>query len=157
MNEWVFFACVIALIGAGVLLMVDHRSRQREALRVERMRNSALYWQLKPLVEFSRRHDIDTIRVERDLIAFFSVCPPGKVGEFVPTQFGYAPLSAHKTLALAQLLAEDLPQLQSSAKYRFHRYSVIRPNGTKDNAYQYTIRSSYKTALVYERKHVRLW
>lgn len=157
MNVWVFFACVIALAGAGILLIVDHRSRQRETLRVERMRNSALYWQLKPLVEFASRHDIDSIRVERDLIAFFSVCPPGKMGEFVPSQFGYAPLSSHKTLALAQLLSEDLPQLQSSAKYRFRRYSVIRPNGTKDNAYRYTIRSGYKTALVYERKHVRLW
>lgn len=157
MNGWVFFACAIALVGAIILLVIDRRSRQREALRVERMRNSALYWQIKPLVEFAGRHDIDYIRIERDLIAFFSVCPPGKMGEFVPSHFGYAPLSAHKTLALAQLLSEDLPQLQSSAKYRFRRYSVIRPNGVKDNAYQYTIRSGYKTALVYERKHVRLW
>lgn len=157
MNGWVLFACTLALMGACILFVADQRTRQKEALRMERMKNSALYWQLVPMVEFAKRHDIDCIRVERDLIAFFSVCPPGKMGEFIPSQYGYAPLSEGKTLALAQLLSEELPQLQSAAKYRFRRYQVMRPNGMRDSAYQYTIRSSYKTSLMYERKRVNLW
>lgn len=157
MNGWVFFACAIALIGACILLMADHRSRQKEALRVERMKHSAMYWQMVPMIEFARRHDIDCIRVERDRVSFFSVCPPGKMGEFIPTSFGYAPMNEHKTLALAQLLSEEFPQLQSASKYHFRRYRVMRPNGIWDKAYQYTIRSNYKTALMYERKRVKLW
>ncbi len=157
MQVWVLFACACLLLGAATLLIMDRRTRQREALWMERMRHSNLYWQIVPLVDFARRHDIDSVRIERDHISFFSVCPPGKMGEFIPSQMGFTPLNAHNTLALAQLLAEEMPLLQSDSKYRFRRYRVMRPNGVWDMAYEYTIRSSYKTALMYERKRVKLW
>lgn len=157
MNGWVLFACAAVLLGASILLILDRRSRQFEALRVERMKHSTMYWELLPMIDFAKRHDIDSIRIERDHIAFFSVCPPGKMGEFIPSQMGYAPLSEKKTLALAQLMADEMPLLQSSSRYRFRRYRVMRPNGIWDNAYEYTIRSSFKTALMYERKRVKLW
>ena len=79
------------------------------------------------------------------------------MGEFIPTANGYLPMSEKKTLALAQLMADEMPVLQSSSRYRFRRYRVMRPNGKWDDAYQYTIRSTYKTALMYERKRVNLW
>ncbi len=157
MNGWVLFACAALLIGASILLIIDRRTRQYEALRVERMRHSEMYDSLFPLIDFARRHDIDSIRIERDHVSFFSVCPPGKMGEFVPSRMGYVPMNEQKTLALAQLMAEEMPVLASSARYRFRRYRVMRPNGVVDNAYEYTIRSSFKTALMYERKRVKLW
>lgn len=157
MNGWVLFACAALLFGACILLIIDRRTRQHEALRVERMKRSALYWELMPMIDFARRHDIDSIRIERNHIAFFSVCPPGKMGEFIPTEMGFAPLSENRTLALAQLMADEMPLLQAASKYRFRRYRVMRPNGIWDNAYEYAIRSGYKTALMYERKRVNLW
>lgn len=157
MNGWVLFACASVLFGASILLILDYRSRQRDALRMERMKHSEMFWQLLPMIDFAKRHDIDSIRIERNHISFFSVCPPGKMGEFIPTDYGHPPMSERKTLALAQLLADEMPVLQSSSRYRFRRYRVMRPNGIWDKAYEYTIRSSYKTALMYERKRVKLW
>ena len=157
MNGWVLFACAAVLFGASILLILDRRSRQRDALRMERMKHSEMYWQLLPMIRFAKGHDIDSIRIERNHISFFRVCPPGLMGEFIPTDNGHRPMSEKKTLALAQLMADEMPVLQSSSRYRFRRYRVMRPNGNWDNAYEYTIRSSYKTALMYERKRVNLW
>lgn len=156
MNGWALLVCAAGLIAAFILLLVDERRRQHELMHMERMRGSMLYYDLYPLVAFARKRDIDRVRVERGRIIFYGVCPPGRMGEFVLSQRGYRPLSAQRIRALAQVLAEDIPILQAGACYTLRRYPVLRPNGQKDYGYQFVIRSQYKTALIYERRRVRL-
>jgi hypothetical protein len=100
----------------------------------------------------ARRHNIDHVIIERTRVVFFSVCPPGELGAFVMSEWGHRPLNPRRTMALAQAIADDLPILQENRCYKLQRYKVMRPNGQKDDAYQFMIRSSYKTELMYARE-----
>ncbi len=151
MGGWTRFFCAAA-VGMLAILWTDHIRRQHERMDVERMRGSMLYYEIYPLVVEARRHNIDHVIIERTRIVFFSVCPPGEIGAFVMSEWGHRPLNPRRTLALAQVIADDLPILQESRCYRLKRYKGPRPNGQKDDAYQFMIRSSYKTGLMYARE-----
>lgn len=155
MSGWTLFACA-AVLGALGLLFADHIRHQHEKTYKERMRRSMLYYEIYALVAEARRHDIDRVQVERSRVVFYGVCPPGKIGEYVLAEHGHRPLNNQRTLALMQALADDVPLLQENRYYRLQRYTVMRPNGQKDHAYQFTIRSGYKTAIMYERQRVWL-
>lgn len=156
MENWALFLCGALLVSAFVLLIVDERRRQHDLLRMERMRTSALYYDLFPMVQYAREHDIDRLRVERNRVIFYGVRPAGRMCEFILEDWDYRPLDRERTRALAMLLAEDVPILQSRACYQLRRYKVTRPNGIRDDGYLYTIRSDYKTSLIYARSRVRL-
>jgi hypothetical protein len=151
MSGWTLFFCAAAL-GMLLVLWVDHSRRQHERIDKERMRGSMLYYEIYPLVLEARKHEIDHVLIERTRIAFFAVCPPGEIGAFVLSEWGHRPLNSRRTLALAQVIADDLPVLQEPRCYRLKRYRVTRPNGQKDDAYQFIIRSGYKTELMYARQ-----
>ena len=145
-------ACAVWLYGS------DRRRRQHEQLDKQRMRESMLYYEIYPLVVEARKHQIDRVIIERSRVVFYAVCPPGLLGEYVLTDRGHRPLNELRTWALAQVIAEDVPILQESGCYRLKRYRVTRPNGRKDDAYQFIIRTRYKTELMYARqRHPRLY
>lgn len=151
MSGWTLFFCAAA-VGMLLILWGDRVRRQHEQVDKERMRGSMLYYEIYPLVVEARKHDIDHVQIERTRIVFFSVCPPGEIGAFVLSEWGHRPLNPRRTLALAQVIADDLPILQESQCYRLKRYRVMRPNGKKDDAYQFIIRSRYKTEIMYARQ-----
>lgn len=151
MSGWTLFFCAAAL-GMVVILWMDHVRRQHELMDKTRMRGSMLYYEIYPLVVEARRHNIDHVIIERTRVVFFSVCPPGELGAFVMSEWGHRPLNPRRTMALAQAIADDLPILQENRCYKLQRYKVTRPSGQKDDAYQFIIRSSYKTELMYARE-----
>ena len=153
MSGWTLFFCAAAL-GMLILLWIDHVRRQHERIDRERMRGSMLYYEIYPLVMEARKHEIDHVLIERTRIAFYAVCPPGEIGSFVLAEWGHRPLNPRRTLALAQVIADDVPVLQESRCYRLQRYQVMRPNGQKDQAYRFIIRSAYKTELMYARQRM---
>lgn len=157
MSGWALFLCVLGVVLAIALLVWDHRRRQHERLRMERLRLGPLYGELYPIVADVRRHDLDRVQVERNRVIFYGVCPPGRIGEFVLADHHFPPMSKACTRTLTMLLAEDIPALQEDAHYRLKRYRVERPNGIRDDAYLYIIRSYYKTALMRQREHVQLY
>lgn len=157
MYERALFLCALGLVLSLVLLIYEHRASQHERLRIERLRMGSLYGAIYPLVMEMRRHELDRVRVERDRVVFYSVCPPGKVGEFVMEDHHFPPMTRNCTRALALLLSEDIPVLQEDANYRLKRYRVERPNGIRDDAYLYIVTNYYKAALIYKRAHVELW
>ena len=127
MSGWTLFFSVFGLILAFALLIADAKRRQHELLQMERMRNSALYYDLYPMVLFARKHEIDRVQVERNRIIFYGVYPPGSMGEFVLSQRGYRPLNEKRIRALVLVLAEDIPILRSNSHYHLQRYPMIRP------------------------------
>lgn len=151
MDGWTLFFA-LALAAAGCALLVDYHKRKYEEVYAERMRRSMLYYEIHSLVSEAKSHEIDRVQVERNRIVFYAVYPPGKIGEYVLTDHGHRPLNPERTLALVQALMEDLPILQENRYYRLQRYPVIRPNGKKDYGYRFTIRSGYKTKLMYARQ-----
>ena len=157
MGGWTLFLCGAAFRAAVILLVWDERRRQHELLRMERMRASALYYQLYPQVVFARKHQLDRVQIERSRVTFYAICPPGRICDFVMAEHGFRPLSPQRVKALAQVIADDIPELQVNAHYKLRRYRLTRPNGQKGDAYLFTIRSRYKTQLMYARQHVRLY
>ena len=156
MNGWAMALVVCCVLGAVALLGWDHTRRAHQLLAMQRMRNSQLYADLYQLIKVCQQYDLDEVRIERDRITFFGMFPPGCIGVFNLAVGGYRYLNARRVEALTQVLALDLPQLQSDRHYRLRRYKVMRPNGMLDNAYVYTARSAYKARVVYARKHVLL-
>ena len=73
-------------------------------------------------------------------------------GRFDLTVGGYRYLNDRQVLALSQVLAMDLPVLQSDWNYRLRRIRVTRPNGMQDDAYIYSARSPYKARLLAARR-----
>ena len=151
MSGWTLFLCAAAL-GMLLILWYDRSRRQHEEMDKERMRRSMLYYEVYPLVLEARKYNIDRVQVERTRVVFFSVCPPGEIGSYVFSEWGHRPLNPRRTWALAQVIADDLPVLQETQCYRLRRYKVMRPTGQKDDAYQFIVRSGYKTELMYARE-----
>ncbi len=151
MGGWPLFFGV-ALAAAVIALLVDSNRRRHEEMYAQRMRRSALYYEIYSLVSEARKHEIDRVQIERSRIVFYAVYPPGKIGEYVMFDHGHRMLNAQRTLALVQSVMEDLPVLQDTRCYRLQRYTVTRPNGKKDYGYQFIIRSHYKTRLMYARE-----
>ena len=151
MKDWTLFFGVILGI-ALIVLLVDRRKRLHEAMYAKRMRGSALYYEISSLITQARMYELDRVRIERSRIEFYSVYPPGKIGAYVLADHGHRPLNAQRTLALVHALMQDVPVLQESRCYRLKRYTVTRPNGIKDYGYQFTIRSQYKTRIMYAQE-----
>ncbi len=151
MSGWTLFFCAAA-IGMLSAVWIDHNRREHELMDKKRMRGSMLYYEVYPLVVEARKHEIDHVLIERTRVVFFAVCPPGEIGAYVLSAWGHRPLNPRRTWALAQVIADDLPVLQESQCYRLRRYKVMRPTGQKDDAYQFVIRSGYKTEIMYARE-----
>lgn len=156
MNGWVIALVVCCVLSAAALLIWEHTRRAHQLLAMQRMRNSQMYADLYELIKVCQGYDLDEVRIERDRVTFFGMFPPGCIGVFSLTVGGYRYMNARRVQALTQVLAVDLPQLQSDRHYRLRRYKVMRPNGMLDNAYVYTARSTYKAKVLYARRHVAL-
>ncbi len=109
------------------------------------------------MVHRAARVDIDQVRIESGRISITTVYPPGTLGMFEVESEGFRSLTATDTRVLAELMAEELAPLSDLGRYRLRRYTVLRPDGRREKAYVYTIRSGYKDVLVQARqKRARL-
>ena len=154
MNGILFAGMVLCFTASVALLLWERIRRAHQELAMKRMRESAMYADLYDLILYCRRYDVDEIRIERDRISFFSMIPPGCLGVFHLSVGGYRYMNARKVRALTEVLALDLPQLQSSSQYRLRRYKVMRPNGHMDDAYVYTARRAYKAKVLAKRRNL---
>ena len=139
---------VVGLLAAICLILYDARRRQHEALEMKRMRMSALYADLYGIIESAREHAVDEVRVEHNRLLLTAVFPSGKLAEYVFSANNHRYLSATRTRALMHALTQDIPGLQKPDQYKMTRYYTRRPNGQRDEAYLFTIRSDYKTRLI---------
>ena len=155
MRYLAFAASVIAFVAAIYLLLYCRRERQKELLRMEALRDSRLYKDLFPLIQEASSRDLDQVRVERSRVTVTLVYPPGTLGVFDLHQYGHFQLSRTRTRVLAEVIAEDLDILQETSKYSFARRRVIRANGSVDYSYVFTIRSSYKDAVIAAHERFR--
>lgn len=146
---------VLGLLAAVCLIVYDIRRKQHELLQMTRMRGSMLYADLYESVKSAREHAIEQVRIEHNRVVFTKVFPTGTISEYVFSANNHRYLSAVRTRALMQVLTQDIPQLQKSDQYKMSRYSTVRPNGRRDDAYLFTIRSDYKYHLLREQSFIR--
>lgn len=146
---------VLGLLAAACLILCDIRRRQHELLQMTRMRGSMLYADLYDSVKYARGHAIEQVRIEHNRVVFTNVFPSGTISEYVFSANNHRYLSAVRTRALMHVLTQDIPQLQKSDQYKMSRYATVRPNGRRDDAYLFTIRSDYKYYLLREQSFIR--
>ena len=138
----------IGLIVAAVcLIRIDRRETALMHLRLKKMRGHDLYHELSIKLRQAAKHCIESIEVNQEQVRVKYFYP--EIGEirFDFARRGFKRLSIEQAQALTLLIETEHPMLKEHTKYRFHRYTVIRPNGTKTYKYFYTIRNDYKTAL----------
>lgn len=139
-----FIVCAVL----GVALLLKEVSRvQKERLMMTKLRNSHFYARLYPTVRAARRQTLDQVRVERSSVKFISLIPTGRLSEYAFANDSFRILSGHRTRALAEVLGEDIPVLNSH-RYSLHRYLIVRPNGSKEYGYVYTLRALYKAQVL---------
>ena len=148
MPIWAYIVLSAALIAAFSLLMAYRRERQKELYRMDNLRNSRLYRDLQPLLQQAATRDLDQVRVERERITITRVYPAGTLWVFDLRKAGHHKMSRVRTRVMAEVIAEDLVILQDRSKYSLTRYRVIRPNGSVDHSYLYTIRTRYKDSIM---------
>ena len=95
-----------------------------------------------------RRIDLDQVRIERERITITRVYPAGTLWVFDLRKAGHHKMSRVRTRVMAEVIAEDLEILQDRRKYTLTRYRVMRPNGSVDYSYLYTIRVGYKDSIM---------
>lgn len=137
---------------SALLILREISLVQRERLMMTKLRNSNFYAKMYPMVRRARRCELDQVRIERGRVIFFSLFPAGKLCEYTLSNEGFRILSGYRTRALAEVLGEDIPVLNSH-RYSLRRYIIIRPNGQKEYGYVYTLRALYKAQMIYGRSH----
>lgn len=148
MQSLAYIGLFALLVAALWMLTVYRRERQKELYRMDALRASRLYKDIQPLIQRASVRDLDQVRVERDRITITLVHPAGTLGVYELRQAGHYQMSRIRTRVMAEVLAEDLMILQDRRKYSLTRYRVIRPNGSVDHAYLYTIRTPYKDKIM---------
>ncbi len=148
MDTLVLAVCALCVIAAVLLIWFDHKRTSVQILAMRKMRGSPLYAEIYHcVVEKVKDIDIEEIRVERDRVVVIGVYPRMKAAEFDLTGRGHRFLNNEKVLALANVLALDLPRLQSVKDYEFSRIQLERPNGDRDYSYLYVMRSAAKKKI----------
>lgn len=148
MQTLAYFALFAAMVVSLSLLAAHRRERQKEYYRMDALRGSRLYREIKPLIQKASCRDLDQVRIERDRITFTLVYPAGTLGVFELRQAGHHVMSRIRTRVITEVISEDLMILQDPRKYTLRRYRVLRPNGTADYGYVFTIRTRYKDAVM---------
>ena len=155
MNTPVLVVCALCVIAAIVILYLDHRRTAEQILAMRKMRGSPLYTQIyHRVVENVRDKDIEEIRVERDRVVVIGVYPRVKLAEYDLESNGHRFLNNEKVLALANVLALDIEQLQNVKDYEFTRITLERPNGGMDYSYLYIIRSAAKKRITEAHRRI---
>lgn len=145
---WVFVACAAAVVIAIGLWVAVARRRQKELLRVRRMKGSNFYRELFPYVRYVRRHAIDQILVERDQIIFKGMKPPEVLCRFSLSDRHMRFMNNEKLWTMVQLLSDEIPDLRDPKRYRLRSYKVVRANGETDKAWEYVARAGYKSYVL---------
>ena len=140
--------CVLCVIAALVLMILEKRHSSKQLLAMHKMRGSRMYADIyHQVVEKAKDADIEELRVERDRVVAIGVWPRTRIAEFDLNENGYPMLRGDRVLALANVLALDIPSLQSVRDYEFDRIRLERPSGDKDYAYLFVIRSAAKKRI----------
>ncbi len=148
MNTLVTAACILCILAAAVLMYIDHRRSSKLILAMRKMRGSPMYAEIyHHVVEKVRDTDIEEVRIERDRVIVIGVYPRVKEAEYDLAAAGYRYMNNERVRALANVLALDLPALQSVKDYEFTRILLERPNGEKDHSYLFIIRSAAKKRI----------
>ncbi len=139
--------CVAVIIGSVWLIVRDRRQLQLLRLRARKLRSTAMFAELQPMLTRMRRLPIERLRVDKTGVTVRFVYPHGAEIRFRMAEHGYPELTEEKQEALLLLIEETLPRLCRRELYALGRRTIRQINGTREHYHQFTIRNDYKIKL----------
>ena len=150
MNGWLFLLALLVLAALAVMLLRVRRIHSRQALLAQRIRHSETFVCVKPLLERCHTLKVESIVFRPDAVIVKLFALPGKTLKCVFEEHGLDEVGPEPLLALAQVAAEELPELGENRKYFFKAYREDR-GGENLHWYEYMIQPAYKDSVLRER------
>lgn len=144
---------ILALAAAAALLWLLRRQikdhHDRETVLLERVRTSALYTRIYPILEKSALCCIEQVVIRGEELRIVLYKPMNYVTRFVFEEHGLDPVDQPATLkALAHAIAVDVPVLSDRSKFFFLERSAPRDIGGRDIWYEYNVQPDYKDQML---------
>ncbi len=149
MTFWII-VCAAALLAALYLIRERLSRRQRqEATYMSRMRSSAMYTQLYPVLVKCRECCIERIIIRPEEVRIVLYKPMNREYRFNFEARHLDPVDRPAALrALAQAIALDVPVLADPAKYYFSTHSAPRDGGGTLHWYEYAVQIAFKDQML---------
>lgn len=133
----------LLLLCVGLLWLTRARER-REKLMMERLRGGVLYASLQPMLLACARRKLGRVELRREVVIFYMLQPVGSEQGFDFVREGFDMPRPEVLLAIAQALAEDVPELADPRKYAFRTHQDMLPDGSRIPWYEYEMRPDWK-------------
>lgn len=137
---------------ATVLALTLRRVRddhERETALLERVRSSALYTRLYPLLDKCGGCCIEQVMIRPEEVRIRLYKPMNRTIRFVFTEHGLDPVDQPQTLkALARAISLDVECLGDPKRYFFLERSAPRDVGGRDQWFEYNVQPDYKDVML---------
>ena len=144
------------IAGAALLLAVLYLVRKgltqrqhREATLMARMRSSAMYGRLYPVLVKCGQCCVERIIIRPEEVRIVLYKPMNREYRFNFEAHGLDPVDRPQALrALAQAIALDVPVLADPAQYYFSTRTAPRDGGGNYHWYEYAVQIAYKDQML---------
>lgn len=144
------------IAGAALLLATLYLVRRqlttrqhREATLMARMRSSAMYGRLYPVLVKCGQCCVERIIIRPEEVRIVLYKPMNREYRFNFEAHGLDPVDRPQALrALSQAIALDVPVLADPAKYYFSTHTAPRDGGGSYHWYEYAVQIAYKDQML---------
>ncbi len=146
---WIAAAVAAALAALALVLRAMQRRQQRSDLLMGRMRTSAMYSRLYPVLEECNQCCIERVLIRPEEVRIVLYQPMNRTFRFVFENYGLDPVDQPVALqALAQAIAIDVPCLGDTSKYYFSTHTAPRDGGGMFRWYEYAVQPDFKDRML---------
>ena len=149
MAGWIIAGAALLLAALYLVRKVLTRRQHREATLMARMRSSAMYGRLYPVLVKCGQCCVERIIIRPEEVRIVLYKPMNREYRFNFEAHGLDPVDRPQALrALAQAIALDVPVLADPAKYYFSTHTAPRDGGGNYHWYEYAVQIAYKDQML---------
>lgn len=146
---WVILGLAVAAAVLAIALRQARDRHDRDNALIERVRTSALYTRLYPLLEKCDECCIEQVMIRPEEVRITLYKPMNRVVRFMFEEQGLDPVDQPQTLrALSRAIVMDVDCLGDPDKFYYVEKSAPRDVGTKDVWYEYNVQPDYKDQML---------
>ncbi len=149
MAGWIIAGAALLLAALYLVRRGLTRRQHREATLMARMRSSAMYGRLYPVLVKAGQCCVERIIIRPEEVRIVLYKPMNREYRFNFEAHGLDPVDRPQALrALAQAIALDVPVLADPAKYYFSTHTAPRDGGGSYHWYEYAVQIAYKDQML---------
>ena len=149
MAGWIIAGAALLLAALYLVRKVLTRRQHREATLMARMRSSAMYGRLYPVLVKCGQCCVERIIIRPEEVRIVLYKPMNREYRFEFEAHGLDNVDRPAALrALAQAIALDIPDLADPGKYYFSTHTAPRDGGGSYHWYEYAVQIAYKDQML---------